>query len=260
VGIAEENAVGIISGIAKNGGKPVFGTGASFIQRTYDQISQDLCINNNSATIVLGFTSVWGLNDVTHLGIFTISAFSHIPNLLILAPTNKQEYISMLDWAVEQNEHPVMIIMPGNGVIDDNRVGITNYSKEINKFKIEQSGEKVAIIAAGDFYQIGEETAKIIENKLGFKPTLINPRFVNDIDRECLEKLKKNHSLVITLEDGIVDGGFGQKVSSYFGLSDIKVKNYGLDKEFYDRFDAKELLKNLGITPNQICEVVKNYI
>ena len=260
VGIAEENAVGLISGIAKNGGKPVFGTNATFIQRTYDQISQDLCVNNNSATIVLGFTSVWGLNDVTHLGIFTISAFSHIPNLLILAPTNRQEYLSMLDWSVEQNEHPVMILIPGNGVINDAREGVKNYSDCINKFKVEQKGEKVAIIAAGDFYQIGEEAVKIIEEQLGYKPTLINPRFVNDLDKECLDNLKQNHSLVITLEDGIIDGGFGQKVASYLGTSNLKVKNFGLNKEFYDRYDADKLLEILGITPEKISEYVKENI
>lgn len=258
VGIAEEHAVGLISGIAKNGGKPVFGTNASFIQRTYDQVSQDLCLNNNPAVIVLGYTSVWGLNDETHLGIFTISEFSHIPNLLILAPTNKQEYISMLDWAVEQNGHPVMIIMPGNGVISDSREVTNDYSKCINKFKVEQDGEKVAIIAAGDFYQIGEQTAKLIKEKLGFKPTLINPRFINDIDKECLDNLKANHSMVITLEDGIVDGGFGQKVASYYGMSDIKVKNLGLEKLFYDRYDANEVLDELGITPEKITKLVEN--
>ena len=219
-----------------------------------------MCVNNNSATIVLGFTSVWGLNDVTHLGIFTISAFSHIPNLLILAPTNRQEYLSMLDWSVEQNEHPVMILIPGNGVINDAREGVKNYSDCINKFKVEQKGEKVAIIAAGDFYQIGEEAVKIIEEQLGYKPTLINPRFVNDLDKECLDNLKQNHSLVITLEDGIIDGGFGQKVASYLGTSNLKVKNFGLNKEFYDRYDADKLLEILGITPEKISEYVKENI
>ena len=261
VGIAEENAVGLISGIAKNGGKPVFGTNSTFIQRTYDQISQDLCINNNAATIVLGYTSVFGLNDVTHLGIFTISAFSHIPNLLILAPTNKQEYLSMLNWAVDQNKYPVMLLMPGNGVINDNREGIIDYSNCINKFKVEQQGEKVALIAAGDFYQIGEQASKLIEEKFGFKPTLINPRFINDIDKQCLDSLKEKHQLVITLEDGIIDGGFGQKIASYLGISNIKVKNLGLDKEFYDRYDAKQLLENLGITPEKIsdlCQLIES--
>ena len=257
VGIAEEHAVALISGIAKNGGKPVFGTNATFIQRTYDQISQDLCVNKNPATIVLGFTSVWGLNDVTHLGIFAISAFSNIPNLLVLAPTNKQEYLSMLDWSIDQNEHPVMLLMPGNGVIADGREIEDNYSNCINKYKVEQAGEKVAIIAAGDFYQIGEETAKLVEEKLGFKPTLINPRFINTVDKDFLETLKANHDLIITLEDGILDGGFGQKVSSYFGDSNIKVKNYGLEKEFYDRYDANEVLENLDITPEKITKYIE---
>ena len=210
---------------------------------------------------MLGYTSVFGLNDVTHLGIFTISAFSHIPNLLILAPTNKQEYSSMLNWAVDQNKYPVMLLMPGNGVINDNREGIIDYSNCINKFKVEQQGEKVAIIAAGDFYQIGEQASKLIEEKFGFKPTLINPRFINDIDKQCLDSLKEKHQLVITLEDGIIDGGFGQKIASYLGISNIKVKNLGLDKEFYDRYDAKQLLENLGITPEKIsdlCQLIES--
>ncbi len=138
VGIAEEHAVALVSGIAKNGGKPVLGTNATFIQRSYDQISQDLCINGNPATIVLNYTSVAGLTDVTHLGIFTIAEFSNIPNLVLLAPTNKVEYFAMLDWSIEQQEHPVMILMPGNGVINDGRVAEKDYSNIINKFKVEE--------------------------------------------------------------------------------------------------------------------------
>ena len=257
VGIAEEHAVGMISGIAKNGCKPVLGTNATFMQRTYDQLSQDLCINKNPATIVLGSPSVFGMNDVTHIGVTAISEFANIPELVVLAPTNKNEYLSMLDWSIDQNEYPVMIFMPCNGVIDDERIIEKNYSNCINKYKVEKAGENVAIIAAGDFYQIGEETAKLIEEKLGFKPTLINPRFLNSVDKDCLENLKANHELVITLESGIVEGGFGQKIASYFGDANIKVKNYGLEKKLYDRYDANELLNSLGITPEKICEYVK---
>lgn len=256
VGIAEEQAVALISGIAKNGGKPILGTNSTFIQRTYDQISQDLCINNNPATIILNYTSVVGLNDVTHLGIFTISAFSHIPNLVILAPTNKDEYMSMLEWSVEQKKHPVMILMPGNGVINDGRIADKDYSN-INKYKVEEQGEQVAILALGDFYQIGEEVAKEIKEKLGFTPTLINPRYVTGLDKELLEDLKKNHKLVITLEDGILDGGFGSSISSYYGDTDIKVKNYGLKKEFIDRYDVNDILKENRLTSIQIVEDIK---
>ncbi|MCI8273922.1 MAG: 1-deoxy-D-xylulose-5-phosphate synthase [Clostridia bacterium] len=259
VGIAEEQAVALISGIAKNGGKPILGTNATFIQRTYDQISQDLCINKNPATIVLNYTSVAGLNDVTHLGIFTISAFSHIPNLVILAPTNKDEYLSMLEWSIEQKEHPVMILIPGNGVINDGRIANKDYSN-INQYKIEEQGEKVAILALGDFYQIGEEVAKEVKEKLGFTPTLINPRYVTGIDKELLEDLKKNHKLVITLEDGILDGGFGANIASYYGTSNMKVNNYGLKKEFIDRYEVNEVLKENRLTPEQILEDIKDNV
>ena len=253
-GITEEHAVAFASGIAKAGGKPLLVTNATFIQRSYDQISQDVCINNNPATFLLNYSSFNGLTDVTHLGIFAISAFSNIPNLVILAPTSKEEYLNMLDWSVNQTKHPVMIIIPGNAVTS--RPADKDYGK-INTFKVEQTGEKVAILALGDFYQKGEELAKEIETNLGFTPTLINPRFANGIDKTLLSDLRKNHQLVITLEDGILDGGFGQKVSAFYSDKDMKVKNYGLKREFYDRYNPEELLKKLGITPEQIVNDIK---
>lgn len=258
-GIAEEQAVALISGIAKNGGKPILGTNSTFIQRTYDQISQDLCINNNPATIILNYASVAGLTDVTHLGIFTIAAFNSIPNLVILAPTNKSEYMSMLDWSIEQKEHPVMILIPGNGVIVDGRTADENYSN-INKFKVEQEGEKVAILALGDFYQLGEEISKEVEIKLGFKPTLVNPRFASGIDKDLLKELEQKHSFIITLEDGIVDGAFGSNIASFYGTSNVKVKNYGIEKSFPDRYNPEELLKENGISQEQILEDIKKVI
>ena len=255
-GIAEEQAVALISGIARNGGKAVLGTNSTFIQRTYDQISQDLCINNNPATIVLNYTSVAGLTDVTHLGIFTISAFNSIPNLIILAPTNKSEYMSMLEWSIEQNKHPVMILIPGNGVIDDGRIADASYD-DINKFKVEQKGNKVAILALGDFYQLGKQICKKVEKELGFKPTLINPRFASGVDKELLKSLENEHELVITLEDGIVDGAFGTNIASFYGTSNMKVKNYGIEKSFPDRYNPKELLRENGISEDQIVEEIK---
>ena len=256
-GIAE--AIALISGIAKNGGKPILGTNSTFIQRTYDQISQDLCINNNPATIVLNYTSVFGLTDVTHLGIFTIAAFNSIPNLVMLAPTNKQEYMAMLEWSIEQQSHPVMILMPGNGVIQDTRIADKNYDN-INKFKIEQNGEKVAIFALGDFYQLGEKICNQIEKNLGFKPTLVNPRFASGIDKELLTSLEKNHQLVITLEDGIIDGAFGTNIASFYGTSNMKVKNYGIEKSFPDRYNPQKLLEENGISEKQILEYIQKTI
>lgn len=253
-GIAEEHAVAFASGIAKAGGKPLVVTNSTFIQRTYDQVSQDVCINNNPVTILLNYSSFDGLTDVTHLGIFTIAAFANIPNLVMLAPSSREEYLNMLEWSVEQTKHPVMILMPGNAVTS--RTADKNFDA-INTFKIEKSGEKVAILALGDFYQRGEELAQQIEEKLGFKPTLINPRFASGIDEQCLNDLKKNHQLVITLEDGILDGGFGQKIASFYGTSEMKVMTYGLKKEFYDRYNPQELLESLGMTAKQIVEEIK---
>jgi 1-deoxy-D-xylulose-5-phosphate synthase len=253
VGIAEEHAVAMVSGIAKNGGKPVFATHSSFFQRTYDQISQDLCVNNNPATLLVNTASVYGMNDVTHLGIYDIPMMSNIPNLVYLAPTNCEEYFAMLDWSIEQTQYPVAVRIPCNGVIHSEFPVDTDYS-DINKYKITQQGEKTAIIALGDFYQIGEELAKLISHKTGTAATLINPRYITGIDTEMLKTLKENHTKVITLEDGILSGGFGEKITRFYGPSDIKVYNYGLKKEFIDRYSVSEVLKKNHLTPEQIFE------
>ena len=155
VGIAEEQAIAMASGVAKNGGKPVVVSNATFFQRAYDQMSQDVAINDNHITVIMNFASIYGLTDVTHLGIYIKSAFGSIPNVRILAPTNKDEYIKMLDFAIDKSKHPTVILIPMNGVIDDERKADSDYS-EI-KFKVEQQGKKVAIIALGDFYQRGEK-------------------------------------------------------------------------------------------------------
>ena len=256
VGIAEEHAIALASGIARNGGKPIFATHSSFMQRTYDQLSQDLCINNSPATILVNTASVYGMNDITHLGIYDIPLISNIPNMVYLAPTSKEEYFAMLDWSIEQNEHPVAIRIPCNGVISDNRDIDKNYDK-INKYKIEKEGNKIAVLALGDFYQLGEELINEISNKLGVKATLINPRYITGIDKELLEKLKTNHELVITLEDGTLDGGFGEKISRFYADSLVKVKNYGIAKKFYDRYNVNELLKENNLTKEQIVKDIE---
>ena len=255
VGIAEDQAVAMAAGMAKEGAKPLVITNVTFMQRCYDQISHDVCINNSPVTILLNYANFDGLTDVTHLGIFGISAFSNIPNLIMLCPSSKDELLNMLDWSIEQKEHPVMILLPGNEV--DYRKADKNYN-EINKYKLEQEGEKVAIIALGDFYQRGKKVAENIKEKLGFKPTLINPRFATGLDTKLLNKLKDNHNIVITLEDGILDGGFGQKIASYFGDTNIKVKNYGLQKKFYDRYNPEELLKEENMDIESIIEDINN--
>lgn len=255
VGIAEEHAIAMISGIAANGGKPVFATHSSFMQRTFDQLSQDLCVNNNAATILVNTASVFGMNDVTHLGIYDIPMIANIPNMVYLAPTTKEEYFAMLDWSIEQTNYPVAIRIPCNGVISANGSVDTDYSK-LNRYQVQQKGKNVAILALGDFYQLGEETAKLIESKTSIAPTLVNPRYITGVDEDLLKELKKEHSIVVTLEDGILAGGFGEKIARFYGASDMKVLNYGLKKEFLDRYDVKEVLKENRLTPEQILEDV----
>lgn len=254
VGIAEEHAIAFASGIAKNGGKPVFATHSSFMQRTYDQLSQDLCINGNAATILVNTASIYGMNDVTHLGIYDIAMMSNIPNLVYLAPTNSEEYFAMLDWSIEQNQYPVAIRIPCNGVIHADGVKVDTDYSVLNKYQVNKEGSKIAILALGDFYNIGEEVAKAIEEKSGIAPTLINPRYITGLDVELLEKLKANHTKVITLEDGILDGGFGEKIARYFGPTDVKVFNYGFKKEFIDRYVVEDIMKENHLTPEQILE------
>ena len=242
VGIVEEHAIAMAAGLAKNGCKPVFATLATFYQRTYDQISQELCINSLSATLVVANASVYAVNDITHIGIFDIPMMSNIPNLVYLAPTNKQEYIAMLDWAIDQNEYPVAVRAPRNGVYNAKYSVDTDYSR-LNTYQTIIKGERIAVIALGDFFQMGEELVATIEKDYGFTPTLINPRYITGIDTELLRQLQINHTLVITLEDGVVDGGWGQKIASFYGPSEVKVLTYGLKKEFLDLYSVDEVLE-----------------
>ncbi|WP_026499125.1 1-deoxy-D-xylulose-5-phosphate synthase [Butyrivibrio sp. WCD2001] len=257
VGIAEEHAVAMAAGLAKNGCKPVFATMSTFFQRTYDQISQELCINNCPATLLVINASVYSVNDVTHIGIFDIPMMSNIPNLVYLAPTNKQEYLAMVDWSIDQKDHPVAIRAPRNGVFYAEGDVDKDYS-ELNKYKVSKSGECIAVLALGDFFQMGEELVKSIEETFGITATLINPRYITGVDTELLSKLEENHDLIITLEDGVVEGGWGQKIASFYGPSDIKVMNYGLRKEFIDRYNLNEVMEKNHLRVDLIIEDVKN--
>ncbi len=250
VGIAEETAVALASGIAKNGGKPVYGVYSSFVQRTYDQLSQDLCINNNAATIVVYAGTVFGMNDVTHLGLYDISMMANIPNLVGIAPTTKQEYLAMLDWSIEQNAYPVCIRIPG-GAMEEGEAVTKDYSK-LNTYEMLQKGSRVAIVALGTFLGLGKEVAANLEKKTGTVATVINPVYYSGIDTGMLESLKADHDVVITIEDGILDGGFGEKITRFYGNSNMKVLNFGLKKEFLDRYDVQEVLTDNHLTKDQI--------
>lgn len=255
VGIAEETAVALASGIAAGGGKPVYPVYSTFVQRTFDQLSQDLCINNNAATLVVFAASVFGMNDVTHLGIYDIPMMSNIPNLVYLAPTTKEEYLAMLDWSVDQNEHPVAIRIPCCEFISNNEK-ITKDFSELNKYEVKQQGSDVAFIGLGTFYPLAVEAAKLYEQKTGTKATVINPYYITGTDDELLASLKSNHKTVVTLEDGILDGGFGEKIARFYGNSDVKVLNFGLKKEFLDRYNPADVIKENHLTKEQIVDDV----
>lgn len=256
VGIAEETAVALASGIAANGGKPVYGVYSTFVQRTFDQIAQDLCINNSPATIVTFWGSVYGMNDVTHLGFQDIPMMANIPNLVYLAPTTKEEYLAMLDWSVEQNSYPVAIKVPGGELISDGKTVTKDFGK-LNTYEVIQKGSKVAVIGLGAFYSLGEKAAELIAEKTDVQPTLVNPYYITGLDEALLDDLKKDHEIVVTLEDGILDGGFGEKIARYYGASDMKVLNVGLKKEFLDRYDVQEVLEKNHLNAEQIAADVE---
>ena len=254
VQIAEQHAVGYISGLAYNGAKPVLEVLSSFIQRSYDQMSQDMAINNAPATILVFWGGISSA-DVTHLQVFDIPLISNIPNIVYLAPTNKEEYLAMLDWSVDQNKYPVAIRVPMTNLVSTGVKDKTDYS-DLNKFKIANKGEKVAIIGVGNFYQLGEQVqAKLKEQ--GINATLINPVYLTGLDEKALDELKANHDLVITLEDGVLDGGYGEKVARYYGNSGMKVLNFGAKKEFTDRTPMDELNKRYHLTPELIVKDVE---
>lgn len=255
VGIAEQQAATMTAGLAKNGAKPVWAVYSTFMQRSYDQISHDLALNYLPGTILVYSASVNGMNDESHLGIFDIPFLSHIPNLVYLAPTNQEEYLAMLDWSLEQTHHPVAIRVPVGPLRSTGKADTTDYN-QLYQNEVVQAGSKVAVMGVGNFFGLAEEVIAALA-KENIQATLINPKFISGVDEKLLTELTNNHQLVVTLEDGITDGGYGQTIASFLGNTDVKVQNYGLDKAFHDRYVASELLAENGITVENI---VKNIL
>ncbi len=255
VAISEEHAIAYSSALARCGAKPILAVLSSFIQRTYDQFSQDLCLNNNPATILVYWGGISN-GDATHLGCFDIPMLSNIPNLVYLAPVNKEEYLAMLDWSVEQKDYSVAIRVPFGNFISTGIEDKTDYS-EINKFKMEEEGKDVAIVALGSFFELGKKVKSMLKDKLNINATLINPHFITGIDKEMLEKLKSDHKLVITLEDGMLEGGFGEKITRFYSTSDMKVINYGANKEFTDCVPLDELYERYHLREDLIVNDIK---
>lgn len=259
VGIAEEHAVTMTAGLAQNGAKPIWAVFSTFMQRSYDQISHDLALNNLPATILVFSASINGMNDESHLGIFDIPFLSHIPNIVYLAPTNKEEYLAMLDWSIEQNDHPVAIRVPVGEVKESGVADTTDYG-QLNKNEVTQKGSQVALFGLGNFYERAVNVADELDKSHGIKATIINPKFISGLDKPLLDSLEKDHKLVVTLEDGILEGGYGQNVASYLGDREIKVMNYGVDKKFHDRYNAEELLHQNGLSIASIVQRILSTI
>lgn len=246
VGIAEEHAVAMASGLAKGGAHPVYNVVATFLQRTYDQLAQDLCVNGNPAVINVCGASIYGMNDFTHICFFDIAMLSHIPNLVYMAPTTIEEMLAMEKWAIKQEQYPVAIRVPAWNAQHSSEQYDEDYS-QINTFKVTRQGERVAVIAAGDFYQKGEALVAALESK-GVKATLVNPRYVSGVDEACLNSLQANHSVVVTIEDGTLDGGFGERISRFYGPTAMRVLNFGVKKSLYDRYNVEDLLRDNHLT------------
>lgn len=252
VGIAEAAAVAMASGMARRGAHPVFSTYATFLQRTYDQMAQDLCVNGNPAVINVLGASVYGMNDFTHICFFDIPMLSHIPNLVYLAPTTVEEMIAMEKWAIGQDKYSVALRVPEGEVSHSTEEYDTDYS-ELNRYKVVRRGKGVALIGLGNFLAKAERVADMLKES-GLDATVINPRYISGVDEELLESLKADHSLVVTLEDGCVDGGFGERISRFYGSSDMKTMNFGVAKALYDRYDVRQLLLDNRLTDGQIVE------
>lgn len=258
VGIAEQEAVAMGAGLAKAGATPVFGVVSSFVQRAYDQLSQDVAINGMPLVVTVFHGTIFGMNDVTHLGWFDIPLISNIPEWVFLAPTTKEEFLSMQRWATTQRKNPVCIKLPGGAVRHSEGEVQTDWS-DLNKFQVTRQGNTVALIGAGTFYPLAVEVADALKEK-GIDATVINPRYLSGVDTELLDSLKTTHKLVITMEDGVLDGGFGEKIARFYGTSDMKVRCYGLKKQFLDRYNYAALVAASRLTAPQITSDIENLL
>lgn len=254
VAIAEQTGVSVMAGAARGGIKVVYGVVATFLQRAYDQLMEDWAMDNSPAVLNIDSTGINAIVDQTHLGFWDIPMITSIPDVVYLAPANLEEYDAMLQWAIDQNEHKVAVREPVYSVEHADYPVDTDYS-DLNKFRVVNKGSKVAIIAAGDFFVKGRQVAALLKEQ-GIDATLINPRFVSGVDTTLLESLNADHQLVATIENGSLEGGFGQRIASALGTSGMKVLNFGLQKKFVDRYNVEALEKEYSLLPSQIADAI----
>lgn len=257
VGIAEEHATTLLAGIAHNGGTPILPIYSTFLQRAYDQIINDLCINNSNALILVYRASIYGNKDMTHLGFNDITMLSNMPNLMYLAPTTVEELESSIRYGVEHHNHPIAIRIPvGSPIYETSQSNTTECP--VTSCNITQSGNTIAIIGVGNFYHKAVELSHAIHDAIHIFPTLVKPLCISSLDTDTLNELTKNHNIVITLEDGELEGGYGQKIASYYGKTSMNVLNYGISKQFYDRYNPEDVLQQNHLDFEHILDDIQN--
>ncbi|WP_455237437.1 1-deoxy-D-xylulose-5-phosphate synthase [Veillonella sp.] len=257
VGIAEEHATTLLAGIAHNGGTPILPIYSTFLQRAYDQIINDLCINNSNALILVYRASIYGNKDMTHLGFNDITMLGNMPNLMYLAPTTVEELESSIRYGLEHHNHPIAIRIPVGTPINDTAQSNT-IDKPVTSYDITQSGNTIAIIGVGNFYHKAVELSYAIREATHMSPTIVKPLCISSLDTHTLNELTKDHHIVITLEDGELEGGYGQKIASYYGKTSMKVLNYGISKQFYDRYKPEDVLQQNHLDFEHILDDIRN--
>ena len=245
VGICEQHAVTFSAGIACGGAKPVYFVASTFLQRAYDQIVQDLALNQSPATVLVfqaGFSSI----DATHLGVFDLAYTGNVPGLTCLAPATAEEYLAMLDWSIDESDRPVVIRVPDAVV---HGPAATFSREDIARFEMRREGSQVALVALGPTVELAASVADELTDRYGINPTLISATTFSALDRKLLFSLEGRHSLVVTLENGILYGGFGEKIARVLGPSRLRVLCFGGTKEFVDRVSTEELHQRYHLEP-----------
>jgi 1-deoxy-D-xylulose-5-phosphate synthase len=253
VDIGEQNAVSFASALSKGGANVFLMIQSSFLQRAYDQIAQDWCMQNTAVSMIVVASGISSL-DYSHAAMFDIALLSNIPNLVYLSPTCLEEYIKMLDWCSAQNFPTVIRLASGpievvNRKVDDIKLG---------KSEVLQEGSGVAIFGLGKFSSLANEISSLLKEKNDITATIINPRFITHFDTELFIEIAKTHSIIVTLEDGIIDGGFGQKIQHFFAEYNVRVLSFGAKREFTDHVPFDELMKRYELTPEQIVNKILN--
>ena len=266
VGIAESHAIAYAAGIAKAGGTPVVATSATFFQRAYDQIEQEMALNGSAVTLLVFSTGV-AKTDATHSGTADMVMMRGIPGLTCLAPTSGAEFLDMLAWATGPARQPVVIRVPGERTLTTERAGkpIAPVNSDHaaggqpwDRYRILQQGRTVALLALGDALPLGRDLADSLEASTGLKPTLVDPHRYDRLDEQTLDALASTHSLVATIEDGQLDGGWGQAVAAYYGPSQVRTLAFGAAKEFNDRVPKATLLERYGMTVPAMTQAISD--